>query len=148
MHQEADVGIITGSIRTDHDVEAAHEMRESCKAIIAFGTCPAYGGPQSAAYAHGNEELFEGAYKCNPTTTTHDVPSQVPKLLPEGNRPLDSEIEVDIYIPGCPPHAAGRRTRGLNGYVKSSRWSALHVPRAEVRSAVPDGRGVARKTQR
>ena len=29
----------------------------------------------------------------------------MPQLL-EGNRPLDSEIEVDLYIPGCPPHAA------------------------------------------
>ena len=36
----ADVGIITGSIRTDHDIEAAHKMRAACKAIIAFGTCP------------------------------------------------------------------------------------------------------------
>jgi F420-non-reducing hydrogenase small subunit len=101
----ADIGLITGSIRTVHDVHAAHAMREACTAIVALGTCPVYGGPHSSAYAHSTQELLDGAYVSNPTTTTHTVPDQVPRLL-EGNRPLDSEIEVDLYIPGCPPHAA------------------------------------------
>ena len=102
---KADVGLITGSIRTEHDIEAAHKMREACGAIIAFGTCPVYGGPQGAGYAHTTEELLQGAFINNPTTNTTEVPDQVPRLL-ERNRPLDSEIVVDIYVPGCPPHAA------------------------------------------
>ncbi len=102
---EADVGLITGSIRTDHDVEAAKKMRASCKAIIAFGTCPVYGGPQGAGYAHTTEELLGGAFTGNPSTTTSTVPDQVPKLL-DANSPLDSVIDVDLYMPGCPPHSA------------------------------------------
>jgi F420-non-reducing hydrogenase small subunit len=101
----ADIGLITGSIRTDHDVEAAHKMREACGAIIALGTCPVYGGPHSSAFAHDTQELLAASFVNNPTTTTTIVPDQVPRLL-EKNRPLDSEIEVDVYIPGCPPHAA------------------------------------------
>jgi F420-non-reducing hydrogenase small subunit len=102
---DADVGLITGSIRTDHDIEAAHKMRESCKAVIAFGTCAVYGGPQGAAFAHSTSELLDTAFINNPTTTTNNTPDRVPTLL-EGCRPLDSEIGVDIYMPGCPPHAA------------------------------------------
>jgi F420-non-reducing hydrogenase small subunit len=102
---KADIGIITGSIRTDHDVHAAHAMREACKLIVALGTCPVYGGPHSSAYPHSTEELLDGSYLRNPTTKTTSAPDRVPKLL-EGNRPLDSEIAVDVYIPGCPPHAA------------------------------------------
>lgn len=101
----ADVGLITGSVRTDHDIEAAHKMRKACKAIIAFGTCPVYGGPHSAGFAHTPAELLAGAYQNNPTTTTSNVPDQVPQLLPE-TLPLDAVIPVDLYIPGCPPHAA------------------------------------------
>jgi len=101
----ADVGLITGSIRTDHDRHAAQEMRKACTAIIAFGTCPVYGGPHSAAYAHSTSELLNGSFVNNPTTVTSTIPDQVPTLL-EGNLPLDSEIEVDLYIPGCPPHPA------------------------------------------
>ncbi len=102
---EADVGLITGSIRTDHDCHAAQEMRKACKAIIAFGTCSVYGGPHSAAYAHSTAELLDGSFVNNPSTQTTLLPQQVPTLL-EGNLPLDHEIEVDLYIPGCPPHAA------------------------------------------
>jgi F420-non-reducing hydrogenase small subunit len=101
----ADVGLITGSIRTEHDLEAAHKMRKVCKAIIAFGTCSVYGGPHSAAYTHTNEELFVGAYVKNPTNNTTNIPDQVPKLL-ENTLPLDNQIPCDLYIPGCPPHAA------------------------------------------
>ncbi|MFW5791085.1 MAG: hypothetical protein ACOCVU_00350 [Desulfohalobiaceae bacterium] len=101
----ADIGILTGSIRTDHDLEAARRMRESCKLIMGFGTCAVYGGPQGASYAHTNEELVEAAFVNNPTTTTHFVPTDVPRLLDQ-TRPVDSEIAVDLYMPGCPPHAA------------------------------------------
>ncbi len=102
---EADVGIVTGSIRTEHDIHAARAMRKACKSIIAFGTCPVYGGPHSSAYAHTIQELLDGSFVANSSTCTDSAPSDVPKLL-EGNRPLDSEIDVDLYIPGCPPHAA------------------------------------------
>ena len=102
---KADVGLITGSIRTDHDRHAAQEMRKACTSIIAFGTCPVYGGPHSSAYAHSTAELLDGSFVNNPSTSTTSVPDEVPSLL-EGNLPLDQEIEVDLYIPGCPPHAA------------------------------------------
>ncbi|VFM95010.1 MAG: F420-non-reducing hydrogenase small subunit [Candidatus Kentron sp. G] len=101
----ADVGMITGSIRTEHDVTAARRMRECCKTIVALGTCPVYGGPHGGSYAHSTQELLEEAFVRNPTTRTSTLPTQVPKLLEE-DRTLDSEIEVDLYIPGCPPHPA------------------------------------------
>jgi len=102
---EADVGIISGSVRTEHDVHSAKAMREACTTIIALGTCPVYGGPQGAGYAHTNEELLAGAYRDNVTTITKEPPANAPKLL-ERNLPLDEVIDVDIYIPGCPPHPA------------------------------------------
>jgi F420-non-reducing hydrogenase small subunit len=102
---EADIGIVTGSIRTEHDLESARKMRDACKLIMAFGTCAVYGGPQGAAYAHSNGELLDRAFAGNPTTRTSFVPADVPKLL-ERTLPLDSEIKVDLYMPGCPPHAA------------------------------------------
>lgn len=105
-YPKAAVGVVTGALRTRHDVECAEKMRESCDAILAFGTCAVYGGPQGSGYAHTLKELADTAYVKNPTTVTDFVPDEgVPELLPEGVRPLDSAIDVDLYLPGCPPHA-------------------------------------------
>ena len=104
-YPKAALGVVTGALRTEHDVECAHRMRDSCDRILAFGVCAVYGGPQGSGYAHTLEELQESSYTANPTTATKFVPSEgVPKLLAEGVRPLDSEIGVDLYLPGCPPH--------------------------------------------
>jgi F420-non-reducing hydrogenase small subunit len=104
-YPKADLGIVTGALRTDHDVHAAHAMRESCEKILAFGVCAVYGGPQGSGYAHPPGDLEKGVFQSNPTTRTSFIPDDgVPVVLPEGVRPIDSEIEVDLYLPGCPPH--------------------------------------------
>jgi F420-non-reducing hydrogenase small subunit len=105
-YPKAALGIITGALRTDHDIECAKKMRASCDAILAFGTCAVYGGPQGSGYAHAQSELADAAFVKNPTTSTHFVPDQgVPTLLEQGVLPLDAAIPVDRYLPGCPPHA-------------------------------------------
>jgi F420-non-reducing hydrogenase small subunit len=103
-YPKASLGVLTGALRTEHDVECAHKMRESCEKILAFGVCAVFGGPQGSGFAHSTEELLEAAFVKGPTTETHFVPDiGVPRLLPEV-RPIDSEIHVDYYLPGCPPH--------------------------------------------
>ncbi len=103
-YPEADIGIVTGSIRTEHDRHAAEEMRAKCKTIIAFGTCAVYGGLHGAGLAHSREEIMDHVYRQSPTTITDTIPdtevSQLAKLV----TPVDEVIDVDLYLPGCPPH--------------------------------------------
>jgi F420-non-reducing hydrogenase small subunit len=104
-YPKATLGIVTGALRTEHDVACAKKMRESCQKILAFGTCAVYGGPQGSGYAHSLEELQNAAFVNNPSTETHFVPDKgVPPLLADGVKPLDAAISVDAYLPGCPPH--------------------------------------------
>lgn len=104
-YPKASLGIISGALRTEHDIECAHHMRASCDKILSFGVCAVYGGPQGSCYAHEHRELEDTVFRKGPTTRTDFVPDRgVPKLLVDGVRPLDSEIEVDLYLPGCPPN--------------------------------------------
>jgi len=103
-YPSADLGIVTGALRTDHDVECLHRLRESCGQLLAFGVCAVYGGPQGAGDAHTIDEIATTVYGKNPTTRTDFVPTQgLPQLLPDGVRPIDTEVDVDLYLPGCPP---------------------------------------------
>lgn len=104
-YPEAEVGILTGSIRTEHDRHAAIEMRKKCKTIIAFGTCAVYGGLHGAGLAHSREEIMDHVFKKSPTTRTDFIPDSEITDLEKIVTPIDEVIDVDLYLPGCPPHA-------------------------------------------
>ena len=104
-YPEADIGILTGSIRTEHDRHAAGEMRKKCKTIIAFGTCAVYGGLHGAGLAHSSEEIMDHVYRKCPTTRTDTIPDTGVSELAKMVTPVDEVIDVDLYLPGCPPHA-------------------------------------------
>lgn len=101
---EADIGILTGSIRTEHDRHAAMEMRRQCKTIIAFGTCAVYGGLHGAGLAHSREEIMNQVFRKSPTTRTDFLPDSEITGLEKIVTPIDEVIDVDLYLPGCPPH--------------------------------------------
>ncbi len=102
----ADIGIITGAVRNEHDRHAAERMREACSLIIGFGTCAVYGGIPGGGIVHSREEILDRSYVHNKTTVSKTVPAAGIAPLEKLVTPLDEVIEVDLYLPGCPPHGA------------------------------------------
>ncbi len=102
----ARVGLVSGAIRSEHDRHAAEEMRKSCDLIIAWGSCAVYGGIAGAGNLNSREEIFDAVYQRNKTTTPHATPTDQVSPLEPSVRPLDSVIDVDLYLPGCAPHPA------------------------------------------
>lgn len=103
-YPEAEIGILTGAIRTAHDRHVAEEMREKCKTIIAFGTCAVYGGLPGAALTHSREDIMKRVYIDSPSTKTDICPDAEISELEKMVTPVDEVIDIDLYLPGCPPH--------------------------------------------
>jgi F420-non-reducing hydrogenase small subunit len=101
---EADVGIISGSIRNAEHLEVAEEMRKQCKTIVALGTCATHGGIPALANSYENQEILDRYYSTETTDKPDTYPSDgVPALL-DTCYALDEKIKVDVYLPGCAPH--------------------------------------------
>ncbi|MFW9855109.1 MAG: F420-nonreducing hydrogenase [Candidatus Thorarchaeota archaeon] len=101
----ADVGIISGGIRNEHNIHVAQEMRKNCKIIVGLGSCACFGGIPSLGNMYSREEILHKVYQ---DTLGVDNPlGRYPQddlpALTERVRPLNSVIDVDIMLPGCPP---------------------------------------------
>ncbi len=105
-YPKATVGLVSGAIRNEHDRHAAEQMRASCDIIVAWGACAVFGGPAGAGNIHTPAEICNAVYFDNKTTTSASPPSREVSPLEPIVTPLDQAIDVDLYLPGCPPHPA------------------------------------------
>ncbi len=109
-----DVSLYHGFIRTDENEEIAKLLREKSDVLVSFGACACFGGIPGMANAFVAEDILREAYvmtastdnpkKILPTPVSKDDGREltIPKYL-EYAYPLDSIVDVDYYVPGCPP---------------------------------------------
>jgi coenzyme F420-reducing hydrogenase gamma subunit len=111
-----DVAFVVGAIRNTEDLRIAKQAREKAKILVAFGTCPAFGGLNNLSNLSSRRELLETAFVNAPSMEQDGkiIPNQrVPALMSEV-KSLSEYVKVDVAVPGCPPPAdAIREAIGL-----------------------------------
>jgi F420-non-reducing hydrogenase small subunit len=105
---------LNGAIRTSEQEEMAHLLRRKSQYMIAYGACSASGGIPGLANQFPLEQILQFAYHDGPamaneaktrpqTAFTHEGHALTLPVLREVVRTLDQVVDVDYYIPGCPP---------------------------------------------
>lgn len=109
-----DVCFFNGSVRNSEQEHLAKLLRKKSKTLVAFGSCAHHGCIPGLANLHNRETIFKTVYQESASTNNPDnkIPmtkSQVKEgelTIPEFYdevRQLDKVVEVDYYLPGCPP---------------------------------------------
>lgn len=99
---EADIGILTGGIRTEEHRLLAREMRKKCKTLIAMGTCASFGGVPALANLYTTQELNDKVFRDSVTTDPDGKDKEDLPALTDRVYAVTEEVEVDVSLPGCP----------------------------------------------
>jgi len=113
---ELAASFINGAIRTSEQEEMAELLRRKSGAVVAFGSCAWLGGIPGLANLYSREEILDRVYREVPSlvneegttpqedTAVHDGHLTLPAFS-DSVRTLDQVVEVDYFLPGCPPPA-------------------------------------------
>ena len=111
---EIDLSLINGAIRLREQARMAQLLRRKSKVIFAHGTCAHLGGIVGLGNFHTVQEILERSFRDVPTVRnlggilpggSVEGSERGPKLSPLIDKvmALDQVIDVDCFIPGCPP---------------------------------------------
>jgi F420-non-reducing hydrogenase small subunit len=111
---EITLSIIHGNVRNSEHAEMANLLRRKSQLVLSFGACANYGGTPALANFRSKSDIFNWVYRDSPTVVN---PKGVfPQTISETNGKtltlpefyehvyaLNQVIDVDYYLPGCPP---------------------------------------------
>ncbi len=106
--------LLNGAIRTSEQEEMARLLRRKSQFLIAYGSCACTGGIPALANQFTREALFQFVFQDGPTNVNEAGTRPQPESIDDGHalklpvihevvRSLDQVVDVDYYLPGCPP---------------------------------------------
>lgn len=109
-----DLCLFNGCIRNSENEYVANLLRRKSKVLVAFGACAVMGGIPGLANETDAADIKQLVYIDQPSIDNPDkVLPQERYAVPEGElelphlydtvKTLDQTVDVDYYMPGCPP---------------------------------------------
>jgi len=107
--------LFNGGMRNKDNEEMAHLMRRKSQILVAFGSCANEGCIPGLANLSSVQSLLDTANSTITTDNPESIRPQWRTTVPEGEiflpeilpvlKTLDQVVDVDYYMPGCPPEA-------------------------------------------
>jgi F420-non-reducing hydrogenase small subunit len=107
--------LFNGGIRNDENEHIAKLLRKKSQILVAFGSCACEGCIPGLANLSPAGEIVQTAFNTVSTDNPHQIYPRISFDVPEGEinipkifptlRTLDSVVDVDYYMPGCPPES-------------------------------------------
>lgn len=118
--KEITVSLINGAVRNTENEHMVKLLRQKSLLVVSYGTCACFGGtPALANLTGGKDDILDYVYTKVPTMPAFQETQKSPVIpqtswqSPSGEitlpmlydtvKSLDQVIDVDYYIPGCPP---------------------------------------------
>jgi len=109
-----DLTLFNGAVRNSENEHIAKLLRKKSKILVAYGSCAHMGGIPGLANFSTKEAIFKRVYEESESTVNPGKVRPQPEFeVPEGKlylpvfyndvRTLGQVVDVDYYIPGCPP---------------------------------------------
>lgn len=106
--------LLNGAIRSTEQEEMAHLLRRKSQYMIAYGACSHMGGIPGLANQFSLDQLLKFYFEDGPSMVNPEKTRPQPVATVNGHeltipklhnvvRALDQVIDVDYYMPGCPP---------------------------------------------
>jgi NAD-reducing hydrogenase small subunit len=96
-----DVTLVEGAVANADHLELAHQIRARSRVVVSFGDCAVTGNVTALRNRLGVDDLLTAVYQEGPGQAPRGddvLPVLLPRVLP-----LHQVIDVDVFLPGCPP---------------------------------------------
>lgn len=105
--EDVDVCLVEGAVANEENRELLYTVRRRTKFLVSFGDCAVTANvPAMRNMLGSSEPVLKRCYLelGDKTPQLPNSPGIVPELLDRVS-PLHELVEVDLFIPGCPPSA-------------------------------------------
>ena len=102
--EHVDFCLVEGAVSSEDDLRKILHVRQRTGTLISFGDCAVTANVPAMRNPIGVQPLLDRAYVENVTIKPGVPIDVVPRLLAMA-RPVHRVVEVDVFLPGCPPSA-------------------------------------------